>query len=96
MKKKNKLVIHGAIRGARGMPPKLQEIKDILDNAKEHECFTAVELCNRVGTGMEYLRHRGMHLPNGHRALRCNSYVYANKKTIQNLKDGLYDEFYDE
>jgi len=87
-----KLIIHGNKENKGFMPPKLQEIKELLDKAKDHHSFTAVQLCMEVSAGWEYLRHRGPQLPEGYRVLINNAYVYGNKKTIQNIKDGLYDE----
>lgn len=87
-----KLVIHGNKENKGSIPPKLEEIKDLLDHCKEHHSFTAVQLCREVNAGWEYLRHRGPQLPEGYRIKINNAYVYGNKKTIKNIEDGIYDE----
>lgn len=93
MKKKHKLIIRGATpHGTTSMPPTLQRIITILDQAEEHESWTGMKLSTEAGAGFVYLRHFGTLLPDGYRFLKKGTYIYASPKTVQNAKEGMYDE----
>ena len=88
-----KLTIHGDSVLVSSLPPKLQEIKNFLDGLPVHRAYTSRELGKEVGVGCEYLRCRGIMLGDKYRFTKGgNRCFYANPKTIQNQKEGMYDE----
>lgn len=86
-----KLTIHGNTENVGALSPKVREIMDVLDNAKEHEAFTGEELCIRVGVNVFFVRQRGRALKSYRFKTRGSGYLYANLKTVQNHKEGMYE-----
>ena len=86
-----KLKVHGGNANMGKLSPKLKEVKDILDAAKEHEAFTSKELCARANVNMFFLRQRGFMLDEYRFSPKGNMYLYASLKTVKNHKGGMYD-----
>lgn len=88
---KAKLKIHGSTLGR--TTPVTTKAVSFLDKAKEHECYTIIELSTHIGVNDHHLRQKASHFLLPYRfKTRGTAWLYASPKTVKNFKEGMYDE----